>query len=281
MDYPAGWSDPRPYWGILFFVFLLVAGFTALRHKRLVQAMGIFWFIFCLAPFCGIYPLPFYKADHYLYFPLAGAALGFAGALDYLIQNAGFKRPAVYISALLILFYAVIAIKQNAYWADAIGFYKTTLAYSPQSVRIRVMLGNEYLDRGRTADAIAQFKELIRIHPENSQGYYNLGLAYMSAGNKAAAVAPLKKSIELEDGEFAAYFNSAAILYSLGYKDEALTAWEKAAVRYPAHGSTYANIAAVYIDRGDCAPAKAYIDQAVVNGYTVNAGMKEYYETCK
>ena len=127
MDQPLGWHDIRPYLGILFFIAIIISGVIALKHKRRAMAFGIFWFVFCIVPFCGIYPLPFYKADHYLYFPLAGAVLALACALDHLIYNVRAGRIAVYCAALLVIFYSAVSIKQNAYWADAIDFYKTTL----------------------------------------------------------------------------------------------------------------------------------------------------------
>jgi len=225
MDYPVVWYDPRVIAGLVFFIALIVTIFL-IRKKYQVIAFGLSWFVIGLMPYSGVYPLPFYKADHYMYFPVIGLFMVIGILLAEVYQKR--KRLALLILIAVTLFYSLLSIEQNGYWVDAVRFYVRTLQYSPYSKRVRTMLGRVYLDRGRFDLSAATFKDLIKLYPDSFAGYYELGFVYALAGEKEAAVTELKKAIQFHDGEFASYLNTGDLFLKWGYCHEAKQAFQEA-----------------------------------------------------
>ena len=247
MDYPFSWYDPRVIAGLIIFT-ALIAVILLVRKKYKVIAFGLSWFVVGLSPYSGIYPLPFYKADHYLYFPAIGLflVLGIIFGIFYQKQN----RLAALVLIAATLFYSLLAVKQNSYWIDAVQFYKRTLHYSPYSKRIRVMLGREYLNRDQLDLSVATFKDLIKFYPGSFVGYYELGFDYATAGQKEAAIAQLNKAMQFHDGEFASYLNTGDVFLMWGYCPQARQAFHEALRLKP--GNATAQLKLLSVEHSNC-----------------------------
>ena len=247
MDYPFTWYDPRVIAGLVLFVAIIaVVFFVSKKHKTI--AFGLSWFVIGLMPYSGLYPLAFYKADHYMYFPVIGLFMVFGILLAAFYRKQ--KRFAFFILVAAALFYSFLSIKQNSYWVDAVKFYRRTLHYSPYSKRIRTMLGREYINRGQFVFAAETFKDLIRLYPDSFAGYYELGFDYAIAGQKEAAVVELDKALRFHDGEFASYLNTGDLLLSWGYCAQAKDAFREALRVRP--GDATAQLKLLSIEHSNC-----------------------------
>jgi hypothetical protein len=147
MDWASRFWDYRVLIGLLSAMTIL---FFVIRYRYKNSLLSFFlgWYFLAIVPFSGIYPLPFYRADHYMYFPAIGL---FAAAGYFMATFNGYRicRVAVAITVgVFLLFYSIISIKLNKYWSDEVEFFRTTFNYSPHSERIAILLGYAYLHRG-------------------------------------------------------------------------------------------------------------------------------------
>jgi len=225
MDYPHGWDDWRVGCGV-FLLALLVTVIFLIRRRNKTVAFTLSWFVVALLPYTGLYPLAFYKSDHYIYFPVIGFFIACGILFAWLYER--YRRLAFSILAMVVIFYSVLTIRQNSYWLDAVKFYKTTLQYSPYSKRLRIMLGREYLNRNQFDLSVKAFEGLINIFPDSFDGYYELGFAYAINGQRAPAVALLEKALQFHDGECSSYLNVGCLFQSWGYRKDAEQSFREA-----------------------------------------------------
>jgi tetratricopeptide (TPR) repeat protein len=127
-------------------------------------------------------------------------------------------------------------------WRDEEALYAHTLAYSPDSARVRLNLGNLYLGRGETGHAAAQFAAGLTAHPDDPDLLTNAGLAWLSLGRFAAAEHALQRVVEIEPDDAQAWANLGAVYGTTGRFDAARRAYENALRRDPSNADAQAGI---------------------------------------
>ncbi|MCX6349543.1 MAG: glycosyltransferase family 39 protein, partial [Candidatus Aureabacteria bacterium] len=107
------------------------------RRNRLPPALslGFGWLAIGLLPVSGIKPLymqpgVIYWAEHFLYFPLAGAALLAAGLGDGLAE--GPTRRIVLLGAAVAACWTALTLSQNLLWRDDVRFARKSVQYEPR-----------------------------------------------------------------------------------------------------------------------------------------------------
>ncbi|MGE5279505.1 MAG: tetratricopeptide repeat protein [Deltaproteobacteria bacterium] len=275
MEYGMGtfpWTDPRVPAGIALLAGLIL---YAVRkgHRSPLAAFSIGWFLLTLLPQANIIPVNAYMSEHWLYLPSIGFCALAAGGLDLLKSRRGLKA-ALAATAVLILYFGALTLRQNAVWNDPIVFYRQTLAYAPRSARLLNNLGILMYKKGRAQEAADLFRRAIAAEPDYIEAYNDLGNLYKDAGKLDEAQALFKKAIGLDPHYAEAYNNLAIVAFFKGSAEKAIPLFEKAIALRPDFGEAYYNLAAALFRQKKFGLAARYYGQAEALG-TSNAGFAQ------
>lgn len=186
-------------WRFVFGVLLLaIAVFVTIRMRRYPRLfLGIAWFFIALMPFSGIIPLNAMFLEHWLYVPLAGAAIIVASVLEYLAPRRMFKSILV-IAGVVVVLYGIRVVTRNAEWADIEKFYLNELKYTDSSIRIYNNLGMYYADQGNDEKCIYYYKKAIDAGDFYPQPHHNLANLYYKRGEAEAAIRQLYAALQID-----------------------------------------------------------------------------------
>jgi tetratricopeptide (TPR) repeat protein len=179
-----------------------------------------------------------FAPEHFLYLPSTGLFVAVALAAATRLST----RAAAAVLSLALLVFAGILYDRAQDWRDEEALYAHTLAYSPDSARVRLNLGNLYLGRGETGHAAAQFAAGLTAHPDDPDLLTNAGLAWLSLGRFAAAEHALQRVVEIEPDDAQAWANLGAVYGTTGRFDAARRAYENALRRDPSNADAQAGI---------------------------------------
>jgi tetratricopeptide (TPR) repeat protein len=170
-----------------------------------------------------------FAPEHFLYLPSAGLlmALSLAAA-----PRVGLGRAGVALAAVLLV-YAVILHDRARDWRDEETLFRHTLAYTPESARVRLNLGNLHLARGETQLAATEFEAGLEHHPDDTDLLTNAGIAWMSLGRFAPAEQALRRAVSLDPDDAQTWANLAALYGTAARWDEARQAYANALARDP------------------------------------------------
>ena len=227
-----------------------------------------------------IVPIGTIRADRLLYLPLLGFCLAGGVGLANLegsIQNPD-RRNAFRVSlGALLLILAARTIIRNRDWRDPTHLYLQALRTSPNSVKVRTYLGEEYgkedkLDKslehyraaanilpdsaellnnvgsllmrmGNIDEAISYFQRAVAAGPARADvSRINLGVALRRRGDLAGAIEQYDKVIQLFPSSAAAHFNKGNALYEEGKVNEAIGEYRQALAIDPQFASAKTNL---------------------------------------
>lgn len=157
-------------------------------------------------PYPGVWFKLVYCGDHAIFKPLSGKRLygrtlalpginRFFFTFVHLLMRAGRKKGIAVCIAITCL-YSYLTIKQNAYWQDALSFFKRTLFFAPYSYDIHLNLGVAYHEMGRLKEAEDSYKRAITINPRRLRAYSNLAVLYASQGRFDDALSQFNAALE-------------------------------------------------------------------------------------
>ena len=203
---------------------------------------GILWVAALHVPQSGILaPNDALIAEHWLYLPTMGLALGAAQTVAVWLEG---KQKAVIGAVIVCAVMAAAALgektfSQNEIWRDPQTFYGNIFSRGEQSGRARVNFGEYFLDRGEFDKAATQFEALF-AHPDagplykSPQPHLFLAMAYLritpvnhdlrgqihaivtalpAANRVPDAIAELGKALELDPDNFWAN-ETLALIYA-------------------------------------------------------------------
>jgi len=144
-----------------------------------------------------VYPQGDMSHDRYLYLSSVGLSLLVALLLK---RVWSFEKPAkVAVIAMVIAVlgvFSTVAVSQQRYYQDDRAFYARVLEVSPANAIIRGMLGNIYLDEGRTDLALVEFQKANESAPENQKVTLFLARGLFVAGKYHEAETVLNGLLE-------------------------------------------------------------------------------------
>ncbi len=254
--------------GFLIFVFL---PFYALKKKKDngLIFFSIFWFLVALLPVSNIYPVNAYMSEHWLYIPSIGFFLILAKGLMYLYKKKFYYPISIISIVTLLIFYSLLTIRQNEYWKNPVFFYKRTLKYAPDDLRLYINLGNAYADIGKFQKAICWYKKALIHAPNNWKLYLNLGAAYADMSRLQEAVCWYKKALKINSYSISIYNNLGVLYVRFGKCKEAILSYRKALEINPDYARAYFGLAEAYFYDKQYDLAIKYCDEAVKFRYNV------------
>lgn len=179
--------EPATIVSVLLAIIYLAFIVWIFRESPLVS-FGMLWFAAALSPVLHFIPFHELAADHFMYFPLVGAAVCISGVVLLLKKSvsAGWKKGLTVLMVILAVSAGVMTIHRNRAWKDQKTLWETTLAQAPESYRANVNLGQMALAEQRISEGIKFTEKAIELDPSKAVPRNNLGALYYDLGQQAS-----------------------------------------------------------------------------------------------
>jgi tetratricopeptide (TPR) repeat protein len=247
---------------------VIVLGLAALAawlwRRGRIECLGVVLFFVALAP---SFPASHYAhalvlGERYLYLASAGfcwllaAGLEAASQADFgrRLRRLGVRLDAVFL--LLVVLCAIRTVTFNRAWRDEVAFYEGILKTEGDAPRIRPLLVEAFIRRGRPDRALDHALSIVRMNPDDPSAHNSLGFVYWALGEPEKAIGEYQQALKLArrrgQGAFAARaLNNLAVIYSqAGRMDEAIQAYEEAVQLDPGFTDAHANLGAALFTVG-------------------------------
>jgi tetratricopeptide (TPR) repeat protein len=159
--------DPRALASLM-----LLAGLAAVAWVRWrrggMGGLGLAWVAVALLPVSHLVPFRELLAEHYLYLPMVGIALGVAGIVDEAFRRWPGRRAWIAAGGCVIV--AVLmarTVVRNEDWQDRLTLWSATVSAVPRCARAQFNLGQAYFEQSRLADAERAWLVAEAIQPED------------------------------------------------------------------------------------------------------------------
>ena len=153
-------------------VALLGAAALAAAWQRRGWAAPALWFFVTLAPVLQIVPHHDFMAEHFLYLPLVGLALGAGAAIERIAGARGLSWTRALAAALLVVF-AARTVRRNRDWKDPLTFWRTTAEDSLwPCARAWAGLGITLRKQGDRAEAESALRETGKVTERKVTGHW-------------------------------------------------------------------------------------------------------------
>src|SRR5438132_1149843 len=170
-------ENPRAY--------LWASGAFPCARPRMAAAVALF--VAALLPVLGLVPFDFQYysnvADHYLYLPMIGPALGLAAAWGRLAPLA--RRIVVPVALASLLASSFV---QASHWKDNATLYAHTLALNPRSFMAHNNTGQMLEEEGRFEDALSHYRAALEAYPGWQDALNNIGNVLYKEGRYDDAI---------------------------------------------------------------------------------------------
>lgn len=194
------------------------------------------YYIITLLPVLGIIQVGDQAAaDRYTYLPsvsiflLIGAGISWVFEKSALERYKNFRRGAVVLIALIVMFLSQLTIRQIKVWNNSEVFWKYVIVAFPKRVPMaHNNLGLYYYKKGRVDEAIPQYRQALAISPNFVFAHTNLGIAFRTKGLVDEAIAEYKKALAINPNFGKAHNNLSVAYYLKGNYKLAVEHYDKA-----------------------------------------------------
>ena len=243
--------EPRILLSLLFLIVTAAMIPPLLKRKRM-ELFGLLWYLIIFFPMSNVIPIyaetagsRLFTPIHFLYVPSIGIFLCAAGGLEAICLGFGRgclrqgMRKAAIVSFCLVLFlFSLLSINRNSTWKDELRFYEYVVSMHPGNHRMRVNLGNVYLERGRVDAAVEELERAVLYAPDKAAYRNNLALAYKAKGWFDKAARQFREGLRLNPNSGMMYVNLASMCRESGRIPEAIAFGRKALELSPSIGSS-------------------------------------------
>lgn len=167
----------------------VVAGFIFLCSRRgpgqRTRIFGAVWFIMAYLPTSNLVELNATVAEHWLYLPSIGFIIFVAGCVMDLPVK--WRRVSVGLACLAVVALGVRSAIRSSDWESNEVFARRTIAAGGSSIRVALLLGQVYLNRGDDVEAERLFRKALQMCPEYPTARNNLATALVHQGKEKEA----------------------------------------------------------------------------------------------
>jgi tetratricopeptide (TPR) repeat protein len=227
-------TSSEPLWRPLAGLSLLGLALAGAWRARPEIRFWLAWAVFAYLPtsnlvpvYPGLPPGVAFAPEHFLYLPLTGLSMALALAAA---PRLGPRVVAAGLTAVLVVFVLILHDRARD-WHDEETLYTHTLAYAPESARVRLNLGNLLLSRGETERAASEFEAGLAYHPDDADLLTNAGIVWTSLGRFEAAERALLRAAAVDSSDAQVWANLGALYGTTGRWGEARAAYASALAR--------------------------------------------------
>lgn len=244
-----------PLWkvaGAAMLLLLISMAVIAAARRLPYLFVGWFWYTGILLPVIGIIQVGKHAlADRYTYIPLIGLFIMAAWGLPELLKKWRYQRPALFLSAALILSCLfVITWFQVGYWQDSITLFRHALSITTDNDVAHNNLGIALREKGNIEEAISHYREVLRINPDDGEAHNNLGNALFMRGQLREAEFHLREALRSKPKNAEVHYNLGIIMSSQGRNDEAIYHFRAALSINPDYLEAHFNLGNILASQG-------------------------------
>jgi protein O-mannosyl-transferase len=243
------------------------------RHRESWSRPLLFaWGFFCVAlvPVLGFTDVGFMKyslvADRYQHIAIIGViALAAAGLGRWQNRAHGGANKAATAAALVAVgTLALLTMRQNELYRDAITLYEATLEKNPDCWVAHNNLGGTIGGEGRLPEAMKHFKEAVRLNPNYAEAHSNLAFGLLQSGQYEEAIKHCEKALRLKDNKYPeAHNNLGLALINVGRLPEAIEHFEQALQQNPYYPDAENSLGSALSKSGRSEEALAHFQMAL------------------
>lgn len=206
--------------GVIMILTILAGSIAAWRRPALepgtdssrVVAFGVLWFLITISPVSNVvFIAGVLLAERTLYLPSVGAIAGIAWLLVRLFHRRRVVGVAVMLA--LVSFMSVKTWKRNPVWRDNLTVFGRMLEDYPHSGRSQWVLGDLFLNQGRSSEALVSYRAAIGILGNHYFLTTQIARKLMTLDKNDAAEILLHRAMD-SNPEFATAQQLLAIIYS-------------------------------------------------------------------
>ena len=163
--------------------------FGALRPDRgqRLRIFGATWFLLAYLPISNLIELNATVAEHWLYVPSIGLLIFFAGIA--MAFPSSWRRASVAFASCAVIALGVRSTVRSGDWLSNEIFARHTMAAGGASIRIALLLGQTYEQRGDYAAAERIYRKALQLCPDYPIARNNLADALVHQGKEEEAKA--------------------------------------------------------------------------------------------
>ena len=248
-------------------IFLIAATLAACKFfkKYPYLVVGWFWYLGTLVPVIGLVQVGHQSmADRYAYVPFIGLFV----IMAWLIPQACSKwryanRYAFFMSAMVIIIFAVSTYIQLGMWKDTTTLFEEALKINPENYMAYNILGSEEAGRGNHEEALRYFHMSIEINPKYARAYSNMGNAFLKLGKYGEANDCYQKAIAINDKLADAYYNLGVLNLLTNRPYEAVIHFNKALAIMPDYLNAHFNLGIALLKIGNRTDAIEHFEKVV------------------
>lgn len=250
---------------VLLGALLAIGTLGLLRYvrRRPVVLLGLLWFLAALAPSSQFISHHIFRANRFLYLPLAGLALAAGAAL-----NGGAASPRGRPFCLLgcgavLVALGVASVRQRALWRDTDAFFRYVLKRAPDSYLAHYSHGQALLEQGRLEEAAAAYRAAVGHKPDYANGHFMCGWTLARLKQYGPAEQHLAAALAIKPDYAAAHNELGLILATRGALAPAIAAFSNAVRTTPAYEDAHINLGKALGRTGHAAEAIMHLSTAV------------------
>jgi tetratricopeptide (TPR) repeat protein len=260
-DIPASVLSAGPIAGLV--LMALAAAALWLLRCRGTAFLGVAWFLLALGPTSQVFPHTMFRADRYLYLPLAGLSVAMAAGLWHLAARGRTGRVLAAAGLLVVAALAVTARGYVGVWHDADSLFRHGAQQTPENARVRSQLGTLLLTQGRYDEAAAELAEAVRLGPRDPDSRANLGMVFAAQGRLEEAIEQYREALRLKPDQPIVHANFAGALLNLGKIDESIAHSREALRIKPDTGEAHNVLGLALLRQDHAAEAIGHFRQAL------------------
>jgi tetratricopeptide (TPR) repeat protein len=173
------------------------------RRQQPWLVTGWLWYLGTLVPVIGLVQVGGESmADRYSYVPLIGIFIGLAWLIATVSSALPYRRLALAVLSLVVLTVCgVLTAGQVRYWQNSETLARHGIESMPGNAPMETLLGNAFLDQGRSEEACAPFAEAVRIWPDDVPLKYVQAKALIGARKFDEAINTCQAILRIQPNE--------------------------------------------------------------------------------
>ena len=214
-------SSPSEPWALASGMVLVAVALAAARLLPHWPArfLGL-WLFVALAPVAGLYPLPNYIAERYLYLPMMGIC-GLAGwAFGRLVHRSRGETRASTIPwlalGLVSAAFVFVDRSRSVMVRSEEAFFREMIRTNPLSVKGFEGLGSALFGESRIDEAVEAWEQAVSLGPKSPIAHHNLGLAYLRQNRRVAALGVFNRALQLQPSFVESRYQRAVLMREEG-----------------------------------------------------------------
>jgi len=257
-------SDYRVYITILFiFILIFLLSYSLKKRERLLTFSILFSLSTIIVTSNLFLNIGTIFGERLLYLPSVGYCLFLAILLNKLIlfllnrERGKNLLPLINILCVIIIAsYSLRTIVRNFDWKNNLTIFLKTTKTSPNSAKIYMNLGIEYLALNDFEKALYYEDKALAIFPKYGDALNTIGAIYFKKREFDKAQSYFEETIKLNKDFFAAHSNLGLVLKQKGQYTNAIKEFKISLELYPHQFEAYYNIAVCYLAIGNLTEAK-------------------------